>query len=114
MTVSDFINYLAKVKDKSGYLRNAVCGHKITSVLEQDDIICMYSSAYDKPLSIRKLIDTLINIDKPNHEIKLQNYSIKFIIDWYTVIYIGTYNTQKNSRGTIIFRESKHNKSIIN
>ena len=114
VTVSDFINYLTKVKDKGQYIISADCGYKITSVLEQDGIIYIYSLAYDKPLSIRKLIDTLINIDKPNYEIKLQNYSIKFIIDWYTVIYIGTYNLQKNNRGTIIFRESKHNKSIIN
>lgn len=114
MTVSDFIKYLAKVKDKGKYVKNADCDYKITSVLEQDGIIYIYSLAYDKPLSIRKLIDILINIDKPNYEIKLQNYSIKFIIDWYTVIYIGTYNLQKNNRGTIIFRESSHNKSIIN
>ena len=114
VTVSDFINYLAKVKDKGKYIKNADCGFRVTSVSEQDEAVYIYSMIYDKPLSIRKLIDILINIDKPNYKIKLQNYSIKFIIDWYTVIYIGTYNLQKNNRGTIIFRESEHNKSTIN
>lgn len=114
MTVSDFINYLTKVKDKSQYIISADCGYKITSVLEQDGIIYIYSLAYDKPLSVRKLIDTLIIIDKPNYEIRLQNKSIKFIINLHTVVYIGTYDLQRNIGETIIFRESRHNKSIIN
>lgn len=108
VTVSDFINYLAKVKNKGGYLRSADCGYKITSVLEQDGIIYIYSLAYAEQLSIRNLIDKLIIINKPNYEIKLQNKSIKFIIDWYAVIFIGTYDLQRESKGTIIFKEPRN------
>ena len=32
VTVSDFINYLAKVKDKGKYIKNANTNYKITSV----------------------------------------------------------------------------------
>ena len=104
VTVSDFINYLAKVKDKGKYIKNADCGFRVTSVSEQDEAVYIYFMIYDKPLSIRNLIDRLITIDKPNYEIRLINGSIKFILDWYTLVFIGSYELLNDRGGTFIFK----------
>ena len=108
VTVSDFINYLAKVKDKGNYIKNADCGYRITSVSEKGRAIYMYSMDYAKPLSIRNLIDILITIDKPNYGIRLVNGSIKFILNWHTLVVIGTYELLNDHGGTFIFKESKN------
>ena len=108
VTVSDFINYLAKVKDKSVYLRNAVCGYKITSVLVQDGAVYIYITSYDKPLSIRNLIDILITIDKPNYVVKLVNGNIKFILERNITVFIGAFNLLSDYGGTFIFRDYRN------
>lgn len=108
VTVSDFINYLAKVKDKSGYLRNAVCGYKITSILEKDGAVYIYTTSYDKPLSIRNLIDILITIDKPNYVVRLVNGNIKFILERNITVFIGVFNLLSDYGGTFIFRDYRN------
>lgn len=108
VTVSNFINYLSKVKDKGKYIKNADCGFRVTSVSEQDEAVYIYSMIYDKPISIRNLIDRLITIDKPNYEVRLINGSIKFILDWHTLVFIGSYELLNDRGGTFIFKDYRN------
>ena len=108
VTVSDFINYLAKVKDKGKYIKNAITNYKITSVLEQDGAVYIYTTSCDKPLSIRKLVDLLITIDKPNYKLRLVSGSIKFILERNITVFIGAFNLLSDYGGTFIFRDYRN------